>query len=91
MTRNRKRAGQGITLGNAARVLRITLALGCAAVASAVGAAEPPTYEPSYRYRLRNETCLKDEAQFGARCAKQCRPGDRMEQQGAIPVCRRKN
>lgn len=91
MTPGHNRPGKRITANRTARVLSIGLALGFTAVAGAVGAAEPPTYEPSYRYRLRNEMCKKDEAQFGAQCAKQCNPGYRMEQQGVTPVCRRKN
>jgi hypothetical protein len=91
MTQGHNRPGKRITASRTARVLSIGLALGLTAVAGAVSAAEPPTYEPSYRYRLRNEMCKKDEAQFGARCAQQCTPGYRMEQQAATPVCRRKN
>ena len=69
------------------RALFIALALGSAALEA--GAAEPPTYEPSYRYRLRSQSCLKDEAQFGARCVRPCESGYRMEQQAGLPICRR--
>jgi len=88
MTRNPERRRPAGTLRKAAQGFGFALALGCAAVA---GAADPATYEASYRYRLKNESCLKDEAQFGARCAKPCNPGYRIEEQGATPVCRRKN
>ena len=87
----RRHARCGLPLGTTARAMGIALALGGSVVAGAVSAAEPPTYEPSYRYRLRNEMCRKDEAELGARCAKQCNPGYRLEQQGVMPVCRRKN
>ena len=90
MMRSRNRSCRRITVGNAARLLRVAVTLGCVAAAGAAGAAEPPTYEPGYRYRLRTESCKKDEAELGARCAKQCQPGYRMEQQGVVPVCRRK-
>ncbi len=91
MTRRHALSRRGLPVSKAARAVTIALALGGSFIAGVVGAAEPPTYEPSYRYRLRNEMCRKDEAELGARCAKQCSPGYRMEQQGATPVCRRKS
>ncbi len=91
MTRSHTHCRRGPRVGKAARAMSIALALVGSVNTEMVGVGPPPTYRPSYRYRLRNEMCKKDEAELGARCAKQCSPSYRMEQQGATPVCRRKN
>ena len=52
------------------------------------GAALYDHYEPSRRQRIRRESCMRDEDDAGAFCAKRCDTGYRLVPGSKPPLCR---